>query len=343
MKTNNRTSNLPEITELISIDPTFAQPTSPPQSNQDDEVLFMLAISGERNEKIKFKNLKKSILDESVLLHGDQTISGKKIFKDPCDFQGGVSVKSYTVEDYIYHTNNDSTNIHFEKDKITLSASKGINIDVGEKFLNISESGNLSINTHEELGVINASGDAYFDNIYVKDSANDFVKVSPYPEDSVNFCLPLASGIKEYTIDFPKTFEEPPAVYTQTQGSGDIQNYFAIPSVITEITQRSYTVHFAAPIPNDSYKIHTLAKPTGEHSFRQTKTVSMIENLQSGQSSFKFNYPEAFEASPMLSTNLESDKFIIPYLITESNENFLEVLFVSELPADAKFHIHATR
>ena len=343
MNNNNRISNLPETTNLVSIDNSFAQPNPQESSNQDDAVLLMLAVSGERNEKIKFKNLKKSILDESLLLVGDQVVSGKKTFKDFCNFEGGVGIESYTVEDYIYHKHNEATNIHFEKDKITLSANKGISLHTSGNFLKISESGNLLINTDQEMGELNVSGDAYFDRLYVKNSNNDFEKVKPYPEESINFCLPLVSGVSEYTIDFPKTFGSPPSVYTSTQGSGDNKNHIAIPSVITNITNHNFTVNFGAPIPNDTYKIHALAKPTGENSFRETKTISMVENLTSGESFFRIDYPQPFITNPILSTTLESESFIIPYLISSSNENFFEVTFVSELPADAKLHIHATR
>ena len=340
MATNNRISNLDEATSLFSFDSSFIPSGFDPNiGNEDDDVLFMVASSGVSNEKIKFKNLKKSILDTSVLLSGDQEIRGSKTFINECSFDGGLGVDSYTVEDYIYHKDDLDTYIQFESGKINFAANDSINIDVSGQTMNIDSTGSLSINTTSSSGALTVNGDGYFNNLYVSDDAGGFVKISSHPEESVNFTLSLVSGISQYNIDFPKTFESPPSVTLDLQGSGSV----AVPYLITNVTNQNYTVNFASNIPNDSYKIHTLAKPTGGASFRQTKTISLVEDLASGQSSFEITYPEAFVAPPILSTSLESENFIVSYLISESTTSSFKVSFVADLPEDAKLHIHATR
>ena len=50
--------------------------------NAEEDTLLMVAVSGSHNEKIKYSNFKSSILDGSVLLTGDQVITGNKTFEN---------------------------------------------------------------------------------------------------------------------------------------------------------------------------------------------------------------------------------------------------------------------
>lgn len=343
MATDNRISNLEESHSLFSFDETIIPSEfNPAIGNEHDEVLFLLSNSGIRNEKISFKNLKKSILDSSVLLTGDQNIFGSKTFKDPCIFEGGISIDNYTVEEFIYHKDDLETNIQFENGKINFSANESININVSGKTLNINNNGSVAINSSEYRGALNVSGDGYFNNIYILDESNEFSPITCQSENSVNFTLSLASGFATHNIDLPKTFQNPPSLLLSVEAE-EQEEVFAIPYVITNSSNSSYTVQFAAEIPNDSYKIHTLAKPTGESSYKQTKTVSLIEELQAGDSIFEISYPTPFNEVPVISATLESSEFIIPYLITESTNSSCKFLFAAPLPNTAKLHVAATR
>lgn len=343
MTTNNRISSFEEILDLSSFDSSFiSEQFDNTIGNNDDDVLFMITTSGQKNEKIKFKNLKKSTLDTSVLLTGDQNINGTKVFNQFCDFKGGLYIDSFLVDEYVYHKGDTGTYIQFETGKINFSAENEIDIDVENKGLNINTSG-VSINTDQKLGSLTVSGDAYFDNVFIKTAENTFTKLSPFPEESVNFTLPLVSGVSNYQIDFPKTFQDPPSLSLCVEGSGAAAPLFSIPYVITNISEANFEVSFGAEIPNDTYKIHALAKPTGDSSFRQTKTVSLIENLTTGKLDFTINYPEAFSHAPVLSTTLESPNYIVPYIITEATKESFKLSLTSELPEEAKLHIHATR
>ncbi len=95
MNKDNRISNLPENLKLYSnkIEPFPHRAIIPTGSNQEDgDVLFLITKSGSHNEKIKYSNLKSSILENVVFLTGDQLISGEKTFADPCTFEDTVYV-----------------------------------------------------------------------------------------------------------------------------------------------------------------------------------------------------------------------------------------------------------
>lgn len=117
MPTDNRISTLPEINLLYS-DIDLLDPVSPSASNTDADVLFLITKSGVKNEKITFKNLKSSILSNTVSLTGNQIISGEKTFADICTFEDTVflnEVVDTTVEGDISGYNFVATTGRFEK------------------------------------------------------------------------------------------------------------------------------------------------------------------------------------------------------------------------------------
>lgn len=94
MKQDNRISNLFHNKKLISDGLTYFPHGAKinVSGNKDDDVLFLIANSGEHNEKIQYKNLKNSIVDNTVFLTGNQLISGEKTFADPCTFLSTIFV-----------------------------------------------------------------------------------------------------------------------------------------------------------------------------------------------------------------------------------------------------------
>jgi len=97
MNKDNRISNLPETQRLLSdqvADPFPHQAKLAPPNNRDDDALLLISRSGSHNEKIKFKNFKKSVLDgaNAVFLTGNQLISGEKTFADVCTFQSTIYI-----------------------------------------------------------------------------------------------------------------------------------------------------------------------------------------------------------------------------------------------------------
>ena len=89
MPVDNRISRFSELSVLYS-DIELLDPVPPSASNADADVLFLITKSGSKNEKITFKNLKSSILGNTVALTGNQIISGEKTFADVCTFEDTV-------------------------------------------------------------------------------------------------------------------------------------------------------------------------------------------------------------------------------------------------------------
>ena len=110
MSKDNRISNFTQMRTLLSdgLQPFPHQAIINESGNKDDDVLFLISESGSHNEKIKYKNLKKSILDNSVLLTGNQLISGEKTFADICTFESTIFINEIVD---ITHTGDISGNI----------------------------------------------------------------------------------------------------------------------------------------------------------------------------------------------------------------------------------------
>ena len=343
MATNNRISSFEEQESLSSFDSSFIQSSfNPSIGNDDDDALFLITTSGIGNEKISFKNLKKSILDTSVLLSGDQNIRGQKTFLQECLFIGGVDIASHSVEDYIYHSGDPSTYIQFNSGEINLSADKAITIDCSGSFMSINNSGSVSINSQETSGALNISGDAFLDEVFVLNSNDEFQKVISNIEDSVNFTTKLNQGESTHNIDLPKTFQEPPSIFLTLEET-DINNSISqFQYSLNNIKESSFEIAFPSPLMSDSINIHVLAKPKGVSSSAQTKTVSFIKDLNSGESSFQVDFPELFNDKPIISTSLEAS-FHQPYILQNTTIGNFQILFESGLQQNAKLHVHATR
>ena len=92
---NKKISELEEISFLYSdsnLDPFPSHTSINSNSDADSEALFLLTRSGSHNEKIKYSNLKKSLLGDVVFMTGDQLISGRKIFADECTFKSTILI-----------------------------------------------------------------------------------------------------------------------------------------------------------------------------------------------------------------------------------------------------------
>ena len=92
MNKDNRISNLPESTRLVSDINVPGHAVINPSGNLDHDALFLVTRSGSHNEKIRYQNLKQSLLQNVVFLTGDQLISGEKTFADVCTFHSRVNI-----------------------------------------------------------------------------------------------------------------------------------------------------------------------------------------------------------------------------------------------------------
>ena len=92
---NSKISELKEAFALRSENildsfPTQAQISG--HGNGDNNASLIIARANSHNEKISYNHLKSSLLDKSVLLTGNQLISGQKTFTDPCTFLSRTNI-----------------------------------------------------------------------------------------------------------------------------------------------------------------------------------------------------------------------------------------------------------
>ena len=81
---NSRISDLSEKSVLLS---------NGEAETLDDDAMLLLARPKSHNETIRYKNLKTSVTDYSVLTTGDQSIGGAKTFSSPAIFNSNVGIE----------------------------------------------------------------------------------------------------------------------------------------------------------------------------------------------------------------------------------------------------------
>jgi len=189
MPTDNRISTLPELTALYSTINVLDSVDSS-LADADADVLFLITKSGQKNEKITFKNLKSSLVGNTVSLTGAQTISGEKTFADICTFEdtvflnevidttyeGDISGYTFLGESGVFEklgigsgfadkTRTPEYALHVEGDTFIQGEFRvlgGIEFDGGLQLDDITVSGNLSV-----------SGSGVFDSgLHVNGGAN---------------------------------------------------------------------------------------------------------------------------------------------------------------------------
>lgn len=143
MAKDNRVSSMIEVTGLYAdIDNLIPLGEPPIGVPSDEDALFLIAKSGVENQKITFKNLKGSILGNSVLLTGNQTISGEKTFADVCTFEDTVflhEVIDTTVE-------GDISGYVFQGNSAAF-----IQLGVGEKFADQTSAIEYGLQVEEDV------------------------------------------------------------------------------------------------------------------------------------------------------------------------------------------------
>tara|TARA_Y100000356_G_scaffold131279_1_gene134743 strand:- start:68 stop:2086 length:2019 start_codon:yes stop_codon:yes gene_type:complete len=92
MNKDNRTSNMQEVSRLLTDVEVPARYIPQPAGSEDNNALFLVSRSGSHNEKISYPNLKKSVTDNVVTLTGDQLISGRKTFADETTFLSRTNI-----------------------------------------------------------------------------------------------------------------------------------------------------------------------------------------------------------------------------------------------------------
>lgn len=273
MNKDNRISTLPEILKLNASELANFPTEFVDTGSDDDDALFLVAKAGIKNEKINFKNLKSSILDSSVLLTGDQTISGSKTFQDLVNFDGGIFANNLFVK----NSDGEWQQISQSVDSIVLpeetvafnsqltAGSQQFSIDFPKTF---AESPIVSVTLqtngpHVPYSISSVSTTQYI--VSFSSVLPDGFEYSIYTlarptgtstlrqTKTVSFSQDLTAGLDTFNISFPEVFEAVPIVSLGLETGGEI-----IPFSITSVNEQGFSVKFASEI-NPSTKIHIQA------------------------------------------------------------------------------------
>lgn len=273
MNKDNRISTLPEVLKLNASELSHFPTEFVDTGSDDDDALFLVAKAGIQNEKINFKNLKSSILDSSVLLTGNQTISGAKTFQDLVNFDGGIFANNLFVKSSNGEWQQVSQSVNavalpeetvaFNSELIT--GSQQFTIDFPKTF---AESPIVSVTLQTNgpsiaYSISNVSSTQYTISFSAALPTNFEYSVYTLARPTgtsllrqtrtVSFVQDLEVGLNAFDIPFPEPFAVPPIVSLGLETSGEI-----IPFSIISVSEQSFSVKFAAQI-QPSTKLHIQA------------------------------------------------------------------------------------
>jgi len=320
---------------------------SPINNSEHNDLLFILAREKISNEKISFKNLKKSSIDNSLLTQGNQEVSGSKIFINSCKLntQESVSYQNLYTDEYINNESDGSCSARFEQDKLFLSADKEVCFSsFGNKNTFFSNSGCLNINSNTNNGSIDVNGDAYINEVYVKNINENFIKL-PFQDkedETVCFQYKMNSGDTEETIYLPKTFKYKPIITVNLFHSNS-QVY--LPFILLNVNEYSFQIKFSAPVPASDYIIHVSAfspsilPDSTENTASDARIIQRFHTqLSSNSLEHIINFPFVYSGTPSVCASVESANNIVPYAISSVNNSSYTIRFESEVNQDYIIH-----
>lgn len=273
-----------------------------------------------------------------VLIEGDETTTGN-IF----------------LGEYLYHLDDTDTFLRFTDDRLELTAGSGVKVILKEndndalKFftsgieqVRLTNEGFLGVNTETPVGELSVTGEAYLDCLFTTGEDGQWERVFGGSDEVVSFTTDLIGGENVYKIDFPKTFGENPSVTLAIENN---QGGPIVPYIISGVNTHEYFINFGSTLLNDDYKIHTSVRATGQSAVNKTTTQSFITELtpQPGKDIYEIFYPNQFHTNPVVSTALENQTEILPYIISGISDTSYKVIFGRPLIDSCKIHTHAVR
>lgn len=274
----------------------------------------------------------------NVLIEGDETTTG-----------------DIYLGEYLYHLDDTDTFLRFTDDKLELTAGSGVKVILEEneddtlKFftsgieqVRLTNEGFLGVNTETPFGELSVTGEAYLDCLFTTGEDGQWERVFGGSDEVVSFTTDLFGGDDVYKIDFPKTFGESPAVTVTLENN---QGGPIVPYIISGVNTHEYFINFGSDLLNDDYKIHTSVRATGQSAVNKTTTQSFITELspQVGKDIYEIFYPNQFHTNPVVSTALENQTEILPYIISGISDTSYKVIFGRPLIDSCKIHTHAVR
>lgn len=346
---NQKISELQESSGLFSdcVDEVVSAANNSTFHSDHDDILFITAKENVSNQKISFKNFKKSNIDNSLLTQGTQEISGTKVFTDLCllKTRDSVSYQNLYVNEYINDESDGSCSARFEEGKLFLNADKEVSFYSNQtKNVFFSNSGCFNVNTNTNKGALNINGDAYINNTYVKNINQNYSKppLEDLEDETVCFSHKLEEGTTTETVYLPKTFKYKPII-TANLFRENSQAY--VPFILSNVNTYSFQVKFDSVITGNDCSLHVSAfspsilPDSSESSVSDARTIQRFHTQLTSQSlTHTINFPFAYSSAPSVHASIESSNNIVAYAISSVNNNSYTIHFESQV--DQNYIIH---
>lgn len=219
-------------------------------------------------------------------------------------------------------------------------------VDENEEAISITESGSFGVNSEDPFAQLSMSGDAYITHVdtYIY---GEWRHVYPGEEDeTIYHSIGLPEGKDSYLINFPKTFVGSPVLSVSVKHD---KGGVIIPFMISGLTDSQYNINFTKKLPDNQYKVNTIAMSTGkatENCFKRAMDTEKIQRFKTpvtpGLLSYHIPFPSGFESPPTISTTIEGEEKFPPHFISGVTTGGYNIVFGTELQDPYKIHTTAS-
>ena len=296
-----------------------------------------IAFSGEFDNSSDFSCLNLEVDKDSQVLKSISS-TGDFFISEDLTISGDTN-----ISEHIDQANNifSAQEISFNSDRSIKLLSESMQISSGaNNYLNLSENytsiiNKININTENFVnnsnttpsGTLHITGQGYCQNINALNNTT-YNQLLGGDDESMAFKTYLRSGSSEFTIDLPKTFLSDPIISTDIQ---HVSGGFVVPYIISEINDNDFAVH-ATVMPSSTGKYSTNKK-----GFQRFKSL-----VPSGSTSHVISFPESHNIKPMISTTIEGQNQIVPYMISGVNTSNYTIFLGAESEEDYIIHTIST-
>lgn len=346
---NQRISELKENESLKSL--ALGEDLDGNFNNENNDLFLLTAKEKISNNKISFKNFKKSIIDSSLLQAGSQKINGNKTFLDRCKVSNiyEKEFENFEADPYLHKSRKPySTEIGFKDKSISIKSDtdKSFLIDK-TKVAHISKDGCVNIKTERNLGSLSASGDIYIDNIYLKNKLkNNIYQKLPFQDtedETVCFKLKLQANEFSHHVVLPKVFKYKPIITVNIENK---LNQTCVPFIIDSVTNSEFKILFGSRLEGEDYYAHITAhapslNPDGSTNLSSDSVAiqRFHTTIQTTGKTHTINFPFDHGTQPTVTTTIETQNNIVPYTISSVNNTSYTLVFSSAV--DSSYIVHS--
>jgi hypothetical protein len=291
--------------------------------------------------------------EEDIYTVGQALHSGDFIQTGDMNIDGDLSVFSnLEIPENIYHLQDLDSNIAYTGNSITLSAGAENKIIIddnineisfttnNQKNISISDNTDLKIATNLETGNLSVGNNSYIESIYIK-GYNNFGKLYSSSDKPFGFKTRLPQGVSEYTIALPRTYQDKPVLSIRIENSN---GEAIIPFVIYDVTDKQYQIRLGQATTSQHYIVHTNVFPDSSSAYNtQNHMQTFTTSLSLGQQQYTISYPNSFAFNPVVTTTIEAQSPIVPYVISSVNTNDYTIKFGSQINSQYKIHTFSSR